>query len=104
MLDADDRRDLLETLVNYMQKNNGAQAYSGAITEWVGGNDTQVELQTEEIWVWNTGTAEYQTVYYLLSNMENKWVIDQRTVLSSQSIDTGYDGYLSRIQADAPVV
>ena len=104
MLDSDDRRDLLETLVNYMQKNNGAQAYSGAITEWVGGNDTQVELQTEEIWVWNSGTAEYQTVYYLLSNMENKWVIDQRTVLSSQSIDTGYESYLSRIQADAPVV
>ena len=87
-----------------MQKNGGATNYVGSITEWIGGTDTQVEIQTEELWVWKSGTAEYQSVYYLLSHMEDQWVLDQRTVLSSQIVDTGIDSYLTRIQADAPQV
>lgn len=104
MLDEDARQDMLETIVNYMQKNGGATNYVGSITEWIGGTDTQVEIQTEELWVWKSGTAEYQSVYYLLSHMEDQWVLDQRTVLSSQIVDTGIDSYLTRIQADAPQV
>lgn len=105
MLDEDSRKDLLETVVNYMQKNNGASNYVGSITEWIGGTETQVEIQTEELWTWNTGTAEYQTVYYLLSHMGDQWVLDQRTVLSSQTVEqTGIESYLNRIQADMPEV
>lgn len=106
MLDADSRSDLLETIVNYMQKNNGATNYVGSITEWIGGTSTQVEIQTEELWVWgDAGTAEYQNVYYLLSHMEDQWVLDQRTVLSSQIIEkTGIESYLNRIQSDMPQV
>lgn len=106
MLDNDSRSDLLESVVNYMQKNNGATNYVGAITEWIGGTPTQVEIQTEELWAWEeAGTAEYQSVYYLLSHMEDQWVLDQRTVLSSQIIEkTGIESYLSRIQADMPQV
>lgn len=105
MLDEDQRTDLLETVVNYMQKNNGATNYVGSITEWIGGTENQVEIQTEELWVWKSGTAEYQSVYYLMSHMEDQWVIDQRTVLSSQLIEqTGIESYLNRIQADMPEV
>lgn len=105
MLDEDDRQDMLETVVNYMQKNGGATNYVGAITEWIGGTDTQVEIQTEELWAWQSGTAEYQSVYYLLSHMGDQWVLDQRTVLSSQIVDAGgVESYLTRIQADMPQV
>lgn len=103
MLDEDSRKDLLETLVNYMQKNRGASDYVGAITEWIGGTDNQVEIQTEELWNWKAGVAEYQSVYYLLSNMNGNWVIDQRTVLSSQQVEqASIESYLTRIKSDMP--
>lgn len=105
MLNSDQRLDILENAVNYMQKNGGNTQYVGAITEWIGGTDNQVEIQTEEIWNWDGKTAEYQSVYYLLQHMQDQWVIDQRTVLSSQIIESsGIESYMTRLQADAPQV
>lgn len=62
-----------------------AAEVKGAITSWIGGADRQAEFTTEEVITYqgrSTGTR--MEVYYLVSNMEDKWVIDERTVISME--------------------
>ena len=62
-----------------------AAEVKGAVTSWIGGADRQAEFTTEEVITYqgrNTGTR--MEVYYLVSNMEDKWVIDERTVISME--------------------
>ena len=57
----------------------------GAVTSWIGGADRQAEFTAEEIITYkgkSTGTR--MDVYYLVSNMEDKWVIDERTVINME--------------------
>ena len=69
--------------------NVGAQL-TGTITQWIGGTDNQVELTTEEVITYNgRDTGTYYQKYYLVSNMEDSWVIDEMTVLESSELSGG---------------
>lgn len=51
--------------------------YNGNITEWMGGNDKQIEFIAEEIIEYNgKEKVLHLKNYYLVSNYEDKWVID----------------------------
>ena len=57
------------------------------MTEWIGGADNQVELITEEIIIYEgQDTAQYMQMYYLVSNLNNKWVIDEMKALEIRDI------------------
>jgi hypothetical protein len=61
--------------------------YSGTITEWIGGYDNQAEFTTEEL-ISYAGREDtyYMQVYYLVSKLNDKWVIDERTVLDEEEV------------------
>lgn len=62
--------------------------YSGTVTEWIGGYENQAEFTTEELFKYNRkNQAVYQEVYYLVSNMNGEWVIDERTVIAEKNIE-----------------
>lgn len=62
--------------------------YGGVVTEWIGGYEDQAEFTTEELITYEgTGEAYYMQVYYLVSNLNDVWVIDERTVLDEYVID-----------------
>ena len=57
----------------------------GKVTSWIGGADKQAEFITEEVITYqgrNTGMRF--EVYYLVSSMEDKWVIDERAIINSE--------------------
>ena len=61
--------------------------YSGTVTEWIGGADNQVEFITEELISYaGREDATYMQVYYLISNMNDAWVVDERTVIDERSV------------------
>jgi len=66
---------------------NVKSTYKGIVTEWIGGADNQVELITEEIIIYEgQDTAQYMQMYYLVSNLNNKWVIDEMKALEIRDI------------------
>ena len=67
---------------------NTKSVYSGTVTEWIGGYDNQAEFITEEL-VTYTGMDEghYTQVYYLVSKMNDEWVIDERTVIDEYVVE-----------------
>lgn len=80
-------------LVNQLQKwltLYGASVpttYIGTVTEFIGGTEEQVELISNEMMVYegkNFGIV--MDVYYLMSKFEDKWVIDEKTVLTSKEL------------------
>ena len=72
----------------------------GTVTEWIGGTENQVELTTEELIVYegkNLGT--YLKCYYLVSCMEDTWVIDELQILEEESISgEAVNNTLSRLK------
>lgn len=90
LLSSDDKGYYVSQLVDVVGKygNNNKVEFNGAITQWIGGNSNQVEFTTEELVTYsNSKDAVYMTVYYLVSNYKDSWVIDQRTVLSTEVVD-----------------
>lgn len=67
---------------------NVTTIYSGTVTEWMGGYENQAEFTTEEL-VNYEGKSEavYMEVYYLVSKMNDVWVIDERTVLNERTVE-----------------
>lgn len=65
--------------------------YSGTVTEWIGGYENQAEFTTEELVSYNgTGDGYYMQVYYLVSKLNDVWVIDERTILDTkESVEGG---------------
>ena len=62
--------------------------YEGLITEWIGGYDNQVEFTTEELITYpGMNSGYYMQVYYLISNMNDKWVIDERKILDERLVE-----------------
>lgn len=61
---------------------------SGNITDFIGGWDNQVEFMTEEL-ITYAGRNEgyYMNTYYLVSSMEDIWVIDERTVIDERIVE-----------------
>lgn len=51
--------------------------YAGIVSQWMGGNDEQAEFITEEVMTYDGKTKGlYLKQYYLMSNYNGKWVID----------------------------
>lgn len=90
MLDSTSREYMISQLQNAVLRygaNIGCE-FRGRVTEYIGGKDDQVEFTTEELHVYEgQSKAYYVTSYYLLSNMQQAWVIDQRTVISDKVLD-----------------
>jgi hypothetical protein len=64
---------------------------TGTVTSWIGGYDNQAEFMTEELITYSgTNTGYYAQVYYLVSKMNDVWVIDERTVIDDREV-TGSD-------------
>lgn len=66
--------------------NVGAQL-NGTVYSWIGGTEKQVEFLTEEL-ITYTGRDDglYMNCYYMASNMEGKWVIDDLQVIEEQEV------------------
>lgn len=61
----------------------------GNITDWIGGSTNQVEFTTEEVIKYDGfSTGTYMQVYYLISCMNDKWVIDDMKVISFEEYPT----------------
>ena len=81
-------------IINYLASKltahgTGNAVISGSIIDWMGGSETQVEFETEEL-ITYAGYDEgyYMRVHYVVSKQDKdgSWVIDERTVAKN-------DGY-----------
>lgn len=62
--------------------------YVGRIDEWIGGADNQIEFTAEEIIVYGDyQAARYMRTYYLVSSINDVWVIDEMNILDTEEID-----------------
>lgn len=67
---------------------NVAATYQGQVSEWLGGSSDQAELTAEEIIVYEgKDIAQYMKTYYLVSNYNGNWVIDDMQILDSEDIN-----------------
>lgn len=58
---------------------------NGVVTQWIGGANNQVEFMTEE-YITYTGLSKgiYMQCYYLISRMEDVWVIDDIKIIEEE--------------------
>ena len=89
MLSTEDREYMNSTLRNVLIKYGASvkSVHTGTVTEWIGGYTNQAEFTTEELVSYN-GIQDgwYMRVYYLVSKMEDEWVIDERTVIDEYKV------------------
>lgn len=66
---------------------NSKSTYAGTVSQWIGGADNQVEFFTNEL-IEYTGRDNglYMQNYYLVSNYDDKWVIDEMKVVESKDV------------------
>lgn len=87
MLSSTKKEDINSKIRGLLVKHGtsiGAQ-HSGIVTEWIGGADNQVEFTTEEIITYSgRNDGVYMTCYYLVSKMNDTWVIDDLQIISSE--------------------
>lgn len=75
----------------------------GTVTEWIGGTENQIEFTTEELITFKGKSDSIKmNVYYLVSCMEDVWVIDEMTILEEVNLETNGDtnSVKERIGAD----
>lgn len=89
LLSSDNKEYMNSELRNRLTKygTNTSSTHTGNITEFIGGWDNQVEFTTEEL-ITYAGRDEgyYMSVYYLVSRMNDIWVIDERTVMDERDV------------------
>lgn len=74
---------LSEQLVKY--GTDVSATYNGAVTTWMGAADRQAELTTEEVITYSgRDNGKYRKVYYLVSRMNDYWVIDEMKILEEE--------------------
>lgn len=90
MLSSEDNEYMNSTLRNVLIKYGPSvkSIHTGTVTEWIGGYTNQAEFTTEELVTYN-GIQDgwYMRVYYLVSKMEDEWVIDERTVIDEYQVN-----------------
>lgn len=60
----------------------------GKVSGWISGYNNQAELTTEELITFEgTDEGHYMQVYYLVSKMNDYWVIDERTIIDEYDVD-----------------
>lgn len=75
--------------------------HNGTVTEWIGGYENQAEFTTEELVEYvGRGEGYYMQVYYLVSNLNDVWVIDERTIIDEKEVKSTaeLDSIKSRLQ------
>lgn len=93
MVSSEDNEYMNSTLRNKLTKmgTNVSAVYSGTVTEWIGGYKNQAEFTTEELITYaGMNEGHYMQVYYLVSKMNDVWVIDERTIIDEYKV-TGTD-------------
>lgn len=76
---------LRSILVKHGTKTNAQM--TGKITEFIGGTNKQVEFTTEELVTYSgRNEATYMTCYYLISCIEDVWVIDDLQILTMDDV------------------
>ena len=85
---AADKKEYINSTIRGLLVAQGVDTdatYDGVVTQWIGGASNQAELTTEEVITYKgKSTGHYMQVYYLVSNMGDKWVIDDMKVMSSE--------------------
>lgn len=85
------RREYLNAQIRSLLVQHGVNVQSvhtGVISEWVGGADNQVEFFTNELIEYPTlGNGVLMKNYYLVSNYDTKWVIDEMKIVESKDIE-----------------
>lgn len=77
--------DLRKLLVKYGVSTSAE--ISGQVTEWIGGASNQIEFTTEELITYQGHSdAVYLNCYYLISSIEDEWVIDEIQILSEETV------------------
>lgn len=73
--------------------------YNGVVTEWIGGTDRQAEFYTEELISYSgKNVGMYLQTYYLVSSMNDKWVIDEMRIVEEYEVSSDeMSNILSRI-------
>lgn len=90
---SDERKEYFTSDLIDLANDKGADAkleYIIKPSEWISGNENQVEVTTKEVMIYNDGEdgATYIENYYLLSNYNNKWVIDDVVNIKTQNIES----------------
>lgn len=89
MLSSSKKEELNSRLRSMLVKyGTGVNAnLSGTVTEWIGGADRQVEFTTEEV-IRYQGRDDgiHMTCYYLVSSMNDIWVIDDIQIITSEEV------------------
>lgn len=61
--------------------------YGGQIIEWIGGANNQAELITEELIDYKgKDVGQYMQVYYLVSGLNEQWVIDEMKIIEVSNV------------------
>jgi hypothetical protein len=89
---SEERRDYLIQQIESMLIANGTNidaAYQGKVSEWIGGyKDQQAEFMTEELISYSgMNQGHYMEVYYLVSNQDGQWVIDERNIVDEYDVE-----------------
>lgn len=90
ILSTDNYEYITSKLVNIMNKFGSDKQimYNGTVSEWIGGYENQAEFTTEELVTYEgTDKAYYMNVYYLVSCLNDEWVIDERTIMDEYEVD-----------------
>lgn len=106
LLSTEGKEYINSTIRGYLTKygvNVPATVY-GRVDEWIGGYRNQVEFTTEEIVGYGgLDRGQYIRVYYLVSSMNDEWVIDEYRVLDEMEIEGAeLSSTLSRIEKNTP--
>ena len=89
LLSTEERSYMITQLVNQLvaHGNDRTAIHRGTITEWIGGYEDQAEFVTEELITYDgLDEAHYMQVYYLVSKLNDVWMIDQRTIIDEYDI------------------
>ncbi len=89
LLSTEQRSYMITQLVNELvaHGNDRTAIHRGTITQWIGGYEDQAEFTTEELVTYDgLDKAHYMQVYYLVSKLNDVWVIDQRTIIDEYDI------------------
>lgn len=85
---ADTKKEYMNATLRELLVRQGVDTkatYNGVITEWIGGANNQAELITEEIIEYKgKNKGHYLQTYYLVSNINGDWVIDDMKIIESE--------------------
>lgn len=84
-----DKKEYMNSLLRNILTKKGTDVdatYNGVVTEWIGGADNQAEVMTEEVVLYGKkgNKGQYMQVYYLMSKMNDTWVIDDMKIIQSE--------------------